>query len=465
MAATFKNGIFKIENNEVTQHLDAASGLNSMIINAIALDEEYLWIATENSLQRYDSVTDEIKSLSKNDGIPSFSIIEMTVIDNNLYMNTAQEVFQIDKEKVFKPTFIPEYYFTDVLIDSKKQQEQSTYNLPDKDTSTSISFNANGLRGLTSGSFQYRIKDHTDWTLLPQGTNNIQFASLPVGNITFQLQQSESKSIKELNFQVQQVFYKTIWFWTLVVAILILGIVLYYGRLLRFRESEKNKQLRNLALDNELVSLRLENLRSQMNPHFIFNALNSIQEYIVSNEKNLASSYLVKFSRLIRMYLEQSRENQISLKEEIHAMQLYLELEKVRFEDKLNYEINVDPSLNLENVKVPPLFIQPYVENALKHGLLHKKTDRKLEVNFDRDALNNTLSICVKDNGIGREQAAVIKAERVNYHKSFATYANNERVQLLNRKRKEKISVEIQDLKTDKGAACGTCVCISIPQQ
>lgn len=463
-AATFKNGIFKIENNKVTQHLNTQNGLTSNVINALTVDDNHLWIATENGLQRYDINDHNFKSLKAQDGIPSFSIIDIIVVGDHIYINTSQEVFKIDKKMVFKPAVIPEYYFTKVIVDGKKQPEQDIYVIPNPETSTTIGFNANGLRGLSSSTYKYRIKDHTDWTQLQQGNNSVQFASLPVGDVTFQLKQSESDIIKELSFEVKQVFYKTLWFWTIVVSTLIAGIILYYRSLLRFRESEKNKQLRKLVLDNELVSLRLENLRSQMNPHFIFNALNSIQEYIVSNEKNLASSYLVKFSRLIRMYLEQSRENQISLKEEIHAMQLYLELEKVRFEDKLNYEINVDSSLHLENVKVPPLFIQPYVENAIKHGLLHKKTDRRLEVNFDRDVLNNTLTICVKDNGIGREQAAVIKAERVNYHKSFATYANNERVELLNRKRKEKISVEIQDLQADKGTACGTCVCISIPQ-
>ncbi len=463
-ASSFTNGIYKIKNNEVIQHISLTSGLNSLIINCIALQEDYLWIATENSLQQYHIPSGNVKSLNTNDGIPSFSIIDMEIIDNNIYMNTTEDVFQLDIEKVFKPAVNTEYYITEILINGKKQPKQSLYKVPDKETSTTINFNANGLRGLTSSTFEYRIKNYTDWTTLPQGRNSIQFASLPIGDITFQLKKSENSVIKEINFEVQQIFYKTLWFWALAAFILIFGIVFYYRRLLRFRESEKNKQLRNLALDNELVSLRLENLRSQMNPHFIFNALNSIQEYIVSNEKNLASSYLVKFSRLIRMYLEQSRENQISLDEEIHAMQLYLELEKVRFEDKLVYHLNIDQHLPIQEIYVPPLFIQPYVENALKHGLLHKKYDRNLHVNFSWNDSTNTLEICVEDNGIGREKAAVIKAERSTYHKSFATYANDERVELLNSKRKHKIKVEIQDLKSKSGDALGTKICIYIPQ-
>ncbi|WP_124981115.1 sensor histidine kinase [Nonlabens xiamenensis] len=463
-ACSFKNGIYKIDQQEVVKHLHTQNGLTSAVVNAIALDKNHLWIATENSLLRYDTVTGEIRSLGTNDGLPSYAIIDMAITEKYIYMNTAQEVFQLKKDKVFKPNIIPEYYFTEVLINGKEQQQQSVYTVPDQETSTVISFNANGLRGLTSSSFQYRIKDHTDWTVLPVGSNSVQFASLPVGSITFELQQKESNVTKHLYFKVQQVFYKTLWFWALMAGIIIGGIIFYYRRLLRFRESEKNKELRNLALDNELVSLRLENLRSQMNPHFIFNALNSIQEYIINNEKNLASSYLVKFSRLIRMYLEQSREHHIMLEVEIKALQLYLELEKVRFEEKLNYQLEVDPVLDIQKVMVPPLFIQPYVENALKHGLLHKKTNRRLHISFSWDKEHNRLIVSVEDNGVGRAKAAAIQAERSDYHRSFATYANTQRVELLNRKRENNIEVEIVDLTSSEGQPLGTRICISIPQ-
>jgi LytS/YehU family sensor histidine kinase len=164
------------------------------------------------------------------------------------------------------------------------------------------------------------------------------------------------------------------------------------------------------------------------------------------------------------MYLDQSRENQITLKEELHAMELYLELEKVRFEEKLIYQLQIDPALEQEQVFLPPLFVQPYVENALKHGLLHKKDNRELKVAFEWDPADQSLQICVVDNGIGRDASQVIKKSQEHYHKSFATYANQERVNLLNSKRNRKITVEIIDLKTSTDQACGTQVCISIPQ-
>ncbi|WP_042277505.1 sensor histidine kinase [Nonlabens tegetincola] len=464
-AGSFKNGLYKINGEKVVDHISTHAGLASQVINALAVDGDYLWICTDNALQRYHIPSGSFNTLYARDGIPSFSIVNMTMDGDYLYMNTPLKLFSIQKEKVFKPLYIPDYYFTEVQIDGKTQEKSDKYIIENKNTPTTIFYNVNGLRGLTSGNFEYRIKNHTEWTAQPQGANSIQFASLPLGKLTFELRQLGSDKIKSLKLIVTQPFYQRLWFWLLMATLIMAFIIFYYRRKLRFRESEKNKELRQLALDNELITLRLENLRSQMNPHFIFNALNSIQEYIVSNERKLASSYLVKFSRLIRMYLDQSRENQIPLKEELQAMQLYLDLEKVRFEEKLDYSLQVDERLDQDRVMLPPLFIQPYVENSLKHGLLHKKDNRELHVVFQWDGATDSIIICVTDNGIGREASQELKKQQNRYHKSFATYANQERVDLLNSKRHAKLSVKIIDLKDNNEQSCGTQVCITIPQQ
>ena len=228
-------------------------------------------------------------------------------------------------------------------------------------------------------------------------------------------------------------------------------------------EKEKEIELEKIQLDKELISSQLENLRSQMNPHFIFNALNSIQEYIVTNEKVNASSFLVKFSRLIRMYLELSRENEIPLEEEITALKLYLELEKDRFEEALDYEIIVDENLNPKTIKIPSIFIQPYVENAIKHGLLHLKNNRLLQVTFEFNATKDSVICSIKDNGIGRKKAEEMKKQREYLHKSFATSANQKRIELINKIRTKKASISITDLYDKNNVATGTLVQIEIP--
>ncbi len=204
----------------------------------------------------------------------------------------------------------------------------------------------------------------------------------------------------------------------------------------------------------------LKALRSQMNPHFIFNAMNSIQEYIFTNEKKLASSYLVKFSRLIRIYLEQSQQSEITLEKEIQALELYLQLENNRFDEQLNYVINVDNNLDLLSILVPSLFIQPYVENAIKHGLLHKMGKKELTIDFKFNNSKNQLEVTIQDNGIGREASRKHNENRP--YKSFSTEASLDRVKLINIKSDNKLSVKIIDLKDKNNRARGTKVKIII---
>ncbi|GAB5476060.1 MAG: hypothetical protein Mars2KO_41590 [Maribacter sp.] len=220
-------------------------------------------------------------------------------------------------------------------------------------------------------------------------------------------------------------------------------------------------QLVTEQTENAIKLSELRALRSQMNPHFIFNALNSIQEYIFSNDKTLASSYLVKFSRLIRMYLEHSRVLEISIAEEIEALKLYLFLENSRMDNELCYTVNVDEQLDINQNILPPLFLQPYVENAIKHGLLHKKGSKQLHISFRHNKPDNTLDISIKDNGIGIEASKKYNSNRP--YKPFATDANAHRLELMNFKRTKKISLKIIDLKNDDNVSKGTEARIQIP--
>jgi len=267
----------------------------------------------------------------------------------------------------------------------------------------------------------------------------------------------------QLTFTIKRPFWQTWWFYVLLSSVVLGGFWMYFKRRFTRLENEKTILLEKAQVDKELIFYQLENLRSQMNPHFIFNALNSIQEYIVTNEKANASVYLVKFSKLIRLYLEHSRESEVPLEEEIKALQFYLELEKDRFEDTLNFTIHKEEIINAKTTKVPSLFIQPYVENAIKHGLLHKKENRIVNISFTQNTHTNELICVVEDNGVGREASAEINKNRREYHKSFATSANQKRVELINKTRSKKISVAIEDLYDEAQKTLGTRVIIHIP--
>lgn len=221
-------------------------------------------------------------------------------------------------------------------------------------------------------------------------------------------------------------------------------------------DSENKRRLERQVNDAEMKALK-----SQMNPHFLFNAFNSIQEFIILNNRELASDYLGKFADLMRLYLDHSREKTILLEKEIDATSLYLELEKIRFEDTLTYAIEIAENIDTSAIKLPPMLIQPFIENSLKHGLLHKKDNRQLKVAF---SLESNILICiVEDNGIGRKQSTLLNEKRMKTHKSFATSATQNRIELLNIGREKDITLRIIDLEDENENAIGTKVEIKIP--
>jgi len=198
-----------------------------------------------------------------------------------------------------------------------------------------------------------------------------------------------------------------------------------------------------------------------MNPHFFFNALNTIQSYIYTNDKLQAANYLNQFSELTRMVLDMSNRDLITLSEELRALQLYLDLEALRFEDKLHYKLEVEPNLQTDVHWLPPMLIQPYVENAIKHGLLHSKNRWELLVKFSLGA--EGLIIVIDDNGVGRKKSEQLNAHRYRQHESFAMSANAKRLEILNKGLTNVISIQIIDKYDALGMAAGTTVELHVP--
>jgi tetratricopeptide (TPR) repeat protein len=227
----------------------------------------------------------------------------------------------------------------------------------------------------------------------------------------------------------------------------------------KLKEEKLISELKHAALRKLTNELEMEALRTQMNPHFIFNSLNSINMFILENNKLQASEYLSKFSRLIRLILQNSKEAFISLESELEALQLYLELESLRFDNKFEYKISVDEDINTSTLKVPPLIIQPYAENAIWHGLMHKKEKGHLEIVLYQE--DEILFCKITDDGIGRRKSAELKS-KASIHKSMGIKITESRIEMMQSNRFDK-SVEIKDLVYADGSAAGTEVQIKIP--
>ncbi len=226
-------------------------------------------------------------------------------------------------------------------------------------------------------------------------------------------------------------------------------------------EGQRIRELEQ-TFEYQQAETKMATLRAQMNPHFIFNCLNSIKFYATDNEAAKASQYLTKFSRLIRLVLENSRSERVTLSQELEALQLYLEMEAMRFKDKLSFQIEVPDHIDREFVEIPPLLIQPYVENAIWHGLMHKVEGGTVWVTVSQPE-EAVLQVRITDDGVGRVKAAEFKSKSANRGKSFGTKVTGERIALINQVYRIQTEVQIRDLTNQQGQPAGTEVTLQIP--
>lgn len=290
------------------------------------------------------------------------------------------------------------------------------------------------------------------------------YTNVPGGTYQFKVKalNNEGLALSEpfvLNLHISKVWYKTWWFWCLAGLIgLGTSILVYRYRIGQVRKEERLKS----EYERKLTDVELSALRAQMNPHFIFNSLNSIEYYIINNEPEKASDYLNRFSRLIRLILQNSKSTVVPLKDDLEALRLYIEMESMRFDNLFDYEVKVEKGLDLEQYYIPPMLLQPYVENAIWHGLMQKKEGKgKLDLLLRQQ--NGHLLCIIEDNGIGREAAQQLKSKSGTSKKSFGMKITGDRLSLLNKISNANASVQVIDLKNEAGEAEGTRVELLIP--
>lgn len=326
------------------------------------------------------------------------------------------------------------------------------------------------LRGVSTRSrghinFKYRLGGLMDDFDMNANGSTIRFRALPPGNYSLEVfavdaNGTQSAEPLQLQFSIAKPWYVT-WPFYLAMALLLVAIVSVVFLLrIRYIKQQNQQQLQHVKLMEDLRSSQLTALRAQMNPHFMFNVLNSIQGLFTLGKTEKANEVLSRFSDLMRSILDVSDQNTITLDKEMELISLYLELEAVRFGDDFQYKIEVADMIDTKKVEVPSLLIQPYVENAVKHGLLHKKGGKKLSVSLSLLENESMLEVKIDDNGVGREKAGELRSKK---DRSFANEASSSRLNLLNVENIHKIGVEIIDKKNEAGEATGTVVFLRIP--
>ncbi|WP_170117742.1 sensor histidine kinase [Chitinophaga ginsengisoli] len=313
-----------------------------------------------------------------------------------------------------------------------------------------------------SVGYLYQMEGVDEEWVKAEGLLIARYTNLPPGSYLFKVRSVNpagtfSTGITTLTINILPAFWQTAWFRILCAFLTIVLIYIYF----KLRVNAVKKEARRRAvIQQQIAQLEMKALRAQMNPHFIFNALNSIQTFMMKRETEQALSYLSRFARLIRNVLDNSQLNSIPISKELKMLENYLELEKLRFGDQFSYNITVDDALDPDFTDIPTMILQPFVENAIWHGLLHKKGDGRLSITFEQR--EGSLLCVIEDNGIGREKAAA-QRQQGNEHHSRGLQITRDRLALYNRRFNLDATFDIEDLYDEAGQPSGTRVNVWFP--
>lgn len=423
-----------------------------------AENEHRIWVGGSKGLSRIDFYpkADQVYKINNFtiwDGLPSNEINNILLFKGLLWLATGNGLASFDPNKLAVNHDIPEVIMESVTInDESTNQNKRTSPFGYDENSITFNFRAHTFKNCNHIRYLYKLEGlENKWIESPNHT--IRYSGLNAGNYNFLVKAiyydgNISDQISH-PFKIKKYFASTYFFkiaFILIALLLILGLVINYNK-------NQNKRRK---LERQILLAEQNAVRAQMNPHFIFNSLNSIQNFILDNDAKNANLYLVIFSSLIRKILEASKQNFISIREEVETIKLYLELEKFRFENQFEYTINIHPKVSADQVAIPSMILQPYLENAIWHGLVPKKGKGVLELDVQENE-KGLLLISITDNGIGRENAAIISKRR-KHHKPTGIKNVEERLNLLNKMNDTHMTVEIIDLYDGESKACGTRV-------
>ena len=361
-----------------------------------------------------------------------------------------------DASQLVPDTVAPPIYITGIKIWEKDTLLKKSYHLPY--TQNNFTFQFTGISLKSPATYRYKM-DGWDPSWQETNANIVRYPKLPPEIYTFKVVAVtgdfvESHHPATVQISIAPPFWQTWWF-ILSSLLALIGFIssLFWNRIRQIQE--KNE------IQKQLAGLELSGLRSQMNSHFLFNSLNAIQNFITQQDAESAHLYLSKFAKLIRQMLQKSKDDAISIHEEINGLKLYMDLEALRLSHRFNYTLHIDENIDQNNMKIPPMLVQPYIENAIRHGLRHQTKIGKLFVSFHLK--ENIIECIVEDNGIGRTKAATIKKHSFTNHKSMGTQITADRIKLLNQVTQKNLDVIVIDLENPQGEASGTKVVLTLP--
>lgn len=446
-------GILLLKKDKLFKQITTKQGLNSNIITKIFVANNSIWCNTNKGINKIALANNQFKVTDYTNDLLSSDVNDFYIDADTAYFATNYGLVYFNHLKAKKTGTLPPTFITSIAVDGKPQDlSKPQYKINPGKHNILVNFSAINFdeKDIT---YQYRINPDEAW--LETKNRKLELFSLGAGSYQLEVRAKAQGGIwgaaQKIELTVGAYFWQTKWFLFLAIAV---GAFAVFKGAVFITHRQKNREQEQLRLKNKILVLEQRALQAMMNPHFVFNVMNSIQHYININNTASANKILTGFAKLIRKNLDIVTQSYISLEEEIDYLKLYLNLEKHRFGEKMQFELAIDKRLDLEETMIPAMLLQPFVENAIWHGIMPKAGGGLVQIKIT--AQSNHIDIAIIDDGIGIENAKQNKPEG---HISKGLALTADRIALLNKIESKPIHYKVQ-----QNGSSGTTVLISIPQ-
>ena len=475
------NGLMKISQKSTNKKVEFVNLENKLpsksIKSLLSRNQNILWVGTSNGLAQLNIETQEVQSFSLADGVQSMEFHNNASLNRKngeLWFGGFDGITIVPTTKLDSIKIIPQLKITNIKINDQagkdlKAKISETKNISEiqhlsrsfNDNTISLEFAALEYSDPSSNQLEYQLEGFDKKpVLLPKGEYGFaRYPNLPAGTYNFKVRGANSDGIwsprqELLKIKIRPPFYQTWWFYLICLILIVAASYAFY----RYRVNLVREKAR---LNTRIAENKMAALRAQMNPHFIYNSMQTVNGIISRKDTIGAVKYINKFSRLMRLILENSRKGKISLDKEIELLTSYMEIEKRRFSNPFTYSITVDEEIDTFETEIPSMLTQPFVENSIKHGLFHKKEQGHIDLKFIRE--NGSFKCIIEDNGVGRAKSKELNSQTGRTHQSRGLEIVDDRLAIIRQSHPGNYKVKISDLFDLEHQPSGTRVEITLP--
>lgn len=458
LIATKGGGLFQYSNGELVSHKHKL-GLKTDVIYDITEDKYgNIWLATNQGVVRVASDYKSVVTFTENDGLLSNVTQKIQVVDDIIYMSTTSGLCAMNIHEFSKNKPAPQLQLTQLIAKGRGVMTKLPHSIPFSNNTLSFIFDilyykSNNIR------LVYALEHNHSVVFKNSNSKEVDLQNLSSGEYKLTVWAETETGIKSNYYTTTFVILKPLWlnWWFITLEVLLLSFLVFFSMHLYARRI-KRREMRKTKIKEMIANSKLSALQAQMNPHFIFNAISSIQNFVLKKDAKQAYAYLTKFSKLIRLVLRYSRRKLISLEEELELLRLYISLEQLRFDQKFDFIETIEQNVDLQNVLITPMFIQPFLENAVWHGISPLEGNQKGKITLRVLLQEDVLQIEIEDNGVGRSfNNAKSESE------SLAIKLTEERLQIVNTLYKStKASMQFVDL-FENNKPVGTKIILTLP--